>query len=29
MRAAPLPPEEMSPEVRYVHDEVINLVTRS
>ncbi|MFT3796019.1 carboxymuconolactone decarboxylase family protein [Flavobacterium sp.] len=29
MRAAPLPPAEMNPEVRYVHDEVVNLVTRS
>ena len=29
MRAAPLHPEEMNPEVRHVHDEVISLVTRS
>lgn len=29
MRAAPLHPEAMTPEVRYVHDEVINLVTKS
>ena len=29
MRAKPLNPENMNPEVRYVHDEVISLVTRS
>jgi 4-carboxymuconolactone decarboxylase len=29
MRANPLLPEEMNPDVLYVHDEVVNLVTRS
>lgn len=29
MRISPFLPEKMSPEVRYVHDEVVNLVTRS
>jgi len=29
MRISPLQPEKMNPEVRYIHDEVVNLVTRS
>lgn len=28
MRVAPLLPNDMAPEVRYVHEEVVNLVTR-
>lgn len=29
MRIAPFQPEKMNTEVRYVHDEVVNLITRS
>jgi 4-carboxymuconolactone decarboxylase len=29
MRIKPLPPDTLSPELRYVHDEIANLVTRS
>lgn len=29
MRVTPLLPDEMNPEVRYVHDEVVNLITHS
>ena len=29
MRTPPIPPEKLNPELRYVHDEISNLITRS